>query len=187
MKKSMAARASRWFLRKVSQRWLESRGEPGSGRPWTRRCRSPISRARRGSGSTPGRILRCHGADQVAKLVRDSRSAGRCRERRRQYQRNPARCQPTTVSGFTTISTLAYLDQQRRKPSQKRRSHGFNFGLGFLRLRTPTCCRKATSSSPKSCREQKKAPNQERKARRSRVMGPVYVTQSTGSQVPASC
>src|SRR6516165_6835587 len=44
----------------------------------------------------------------------------------------------------------------------------------------PTCCRKATSSSPRSCRERKKAPDQERKARRNRIMGPFYTTQSTG-------
>ena len=110
----------------------------------------------------------------------------RRRERKRQYQRNPARCQPTTVSGFTTTSTLAHLDHQRRRPSQKRRSQRLTRGLGFLRLRTPTCCRRATSSSPRSCRERKKAPNQERDARRNRIMGPVYMTQLSGRQVPAS-
>ena len=94
--------------------------------------------------------------------------------------------QATTVSGYTTTSTLAHFDHQRRRPSQNRRSHGLNGGRGFLRLSTPTCCRKATSSSPRSCRERKKAPNQERKARRSRIMGPVYMTQSTGGRVPAS-
>jgi len=39
----------------------------------------------------------------------------------------------------------------------------------------------------RSCRERKKALNQERKTRRNRIMGPVYMTQSTGSRVPASC
>ena len=63
----------------------------------------------------------------------------RRRESKRQYQRKPARCQPTTVSGFTTTSTLAHLDHQRRRPSQKRRSQRLTRGLGFLRLRTPTC------------------------------------------------
>ena len=123
-------------------------------------------------GSSPGGILGRHGS------VR-SRSSGvifgrpeRRRERKRQHQRNPARCQPTTVSGFTTTSTLAHCDHQRRRPIQNRRSHGLIWGRGFLRLRTPTCCRKATSSSPRSCRERKKAPNQERKARRNRIMGP---------------
>src|SRR6516162_9678535 len=86
------------------------------------------------------------------------------------------------VSGFTIINTLAHFDQKRRRLSQKRRSQSLNWGLGFLRLRTPTCCRKATSSSPRSCRERKKAPNQERKARRSRVMNPVYVTPSIGAR-----
>jgi hypothetical protein len=105
----------------------------------------------------------------------------RRRERKRPYQRNPARGQPTAVFGFTTTSTLAYFDQQRRRPSPKRRSQRVNRGLGFLRLRTPACCRRATSSSPGSCRERKKAPNQERKTRRNRIMGPVYMTQSAES------
>ena len=112
---------------------------------------------------------------------------GRRRARKRQYDRNPMRCQPTTASGFTTTSTLAHFDHQRRRPSQKKRSQRLNRGLGFLRLRTATCCRRATSSSPRSCRERRKEPNQERKARRSRIMGPVYTTQSIGRRVPASC
>jgi hypothetical protein len=55
--------------------------------------------------------------------------------------RNPARCQLTTVSGFTMTSTRAHLDHRRRRFIQNRRSHGLNLGRGFWRLRTPTCCR----------------------------------------------
>jgi hypothetical protein len=44
------------------------------------------------------------------------------RESNRQYHRKPTRCRLTTVSGFTTTSTLAHFDQQRRRPSPKRRS-----------------------------------------------------------------
>src|SRR5262249_51044206 len=122
--------------------------------------------------SAPGRILRRHGPDEVAKLEGDSRSADAVA----QYQPNPARCQRTTVSGFTTTSTLAHWDHQRRRPSQNRRSPRVNFGRGFLRFRTLTCWRKAMSSSPRSCRERKNAANQETKARRSRIIGPVYTT-----------
>src|SRR6516162_11523728 len=64
---------------------------------------------------------------------------GRRRARKRQYHRNPMRCQPTTVSGFTITSTLAHFDHQRWRPSQNTRSQGLNWGRGFLRLRTPTC------------------------------------------------
>src|SRR5262249_23154343 len=92
-------------------------------------------------------------------------------------------CQSTTVSGFTTTSTLAHFDHERWRPSQKRRSQRLNRGFGFLRLRTPTCCRKATSSSPRSCRERKKALKQERKGSRGRIIGPVYMTQSTGGRI----
>ena len=96
----------------------------------------------------------------------------RRRESKRQYQRNPARCQLTTVSGFTTTSTLAHLDHRRLSASQNGRSPRFNLGRGFLRLRTPTCCRKAMSSSARSCRERKNARSQERKAGRRRIISP---------------
>ncbi len=52
----------------------------------------------------------------------------RDRDRQRQYRRNPARCQPTTVSGFTTISTSAQLAQTRRRVIQNRRSKGLKRG-----------------------------------------------------------
>ena len=133
-------------------------------------------------GSAPGGILRRHGADEVAKLGGDSRPAGPVARKETPVPTEPARCQPTAVSGFTTFSTLAHLDQQRRRPGQKRRSHGPNFDLGFLRSRTPTCCPKAMSSSASSCRELK-APNQEGKPRRRQVMGPLYTTRSSRRRV----
>ena len=52
----------------------------------------------------------------------------------------------TVILGTERVADGALL----ARPSQNRRSHGLNWGRGFLRLRTPTCCRKATSSSPRS-------------------------------------
>src|SRR5215472_15642966 len=166
----MAAMASRWFLRNVSQRWLESGGELRCAR-YRDTVDSEISNPN---------FMRSRSSEVIVGRPR------RRRERKRQYRRKPARCQPTTVSGFTISNALAHFDHQRRRPSQKRRSQSLNWGRGFLRLRTPTCCRKATSSSPRSYRERKNTPNQERKTRRNRIMGPVYRMQSTGRRVPAS-
>jgi hypothetical protein len=54
-------------------------------------------------------------------------------------RRNPARCQPTTVSGFTTIRTSVHRDQTRRNVVENNRSHGFKRERGRFRLRTATC------------------------------------------------
>jgi hypothetical protein len=67
----------------------------------------------------------------------------RGRDRHRQYRRKPARCQPTTVSGFTIAKTLDQLGHRCRKAVQKNRSQRFKAGRGRLRLSTATCCRKS--------------------------------------------
>jgi len=80
----------------------------------------------------------------------------RDRDRRRQYSRKPTRCQPTTVSGFTTIRTSAHLDQTRRRVVQNSRSTGFKRGRGRFLLSTAICCRRARISRAASCRLQRK-------------------------------
>jgi len=57
----------------------------------------------------------------------------RARDRHLQKSRNPFRCQPTTVCGFTTTRTSAQRDQIRRKAVQNSRSSGFNRGRGCFR------------------------------------------------------
>ena len=47
-----------------------------------------------------------------------------------QYQRNPARCQRTTVSGVTTRSACFQPDQHRRTTNQKSLSNKSSFGRG---------------------------------------------------------
>jgi hypothetical protein len=58
------------------------------------------------------------------------------RESQRQYSRKPARCQPTTVSGFTMTSTSAHCDYICRSVAQYSRSHRPSLGRGFLGLST---------------------------------------------------
>jgi hypothetical protein len=61
------------------------------------------------------------------------------RGRDRQKSRNPARCQLTTVCGFTTTRTSAQRHQIRREAVQNSRSSGFNRGRGRFRLSTASC------------------------------------------------
>src|SRR5215472_15903145 len=81
----------------------------------------------------------------------------RGRERQRQYNRKPVRCQPTTVAGCTITKASAHPDQNRRRVVQKNRSRRFNCRRGRFRLRTASCCRSARISSAVSLRLRRKA------------------------------
>ena len=50
------------------------------------------------------------------------------RERQRPYNRNPARCQPTTISGFTISSASAQRDQTLRNAVQNSLSIRLSLG-----------------------------------------------------------
>jgi hypothetical protein len=89
----------------------------------------------------------------------------RARKRRGTWRDASPRRSPASRSRARSPILTTNAGGSARRDDRK----GSNWGLGFLRLRTPTCCRKPTSSSPRSCRERKKAPNQERKARRKRT------------------
>jgi len=91
-------------------------------------------------------------------------------------RRNPRRCQPTTVSGFTTTRTSVYLNHSRPSASQNSRSQRPNLGRGLLPLNTPTCCRKATSSRPRSLRAPRNVPTQQKRLNKNRKIGPVHIT-----------
>lgn len=71
----------------------------------------------------------------------------RGRERHRQYQRQPARCQATTVSGLTTTSTSDHSGQRLRSVVQNKRSKQFQADRPRLRFRTAVCCRIAYTSA----------------------------------------
>ena len=89
----------------------------------------------------------------------------RARDRHLQKSRNPFRCQPTTVCGFTTTRTSAQRDQIRRKAVQNSRSNEFKGGRGRFRLSTASCCRRARTSSAVSARLRKKTPTTAKRAR----------------------
>jgi hypothetical protein len=76
----------------------------------------------------------------------------RARDCHFQKSRNPARCQPTTVSGFTATRTSAHRDQMQCRVIQISRSKRFNRGRGRFRLRRTSCCRKARISRAVSFR-----------------------------------
>ncbi|MCU1335809.1 MAG: hypothetical protein JWO19_1390 [Bryobacterales bacterium] len=99
------------------------------------------------------------------------------RDRERQYNRNPARCQLTTVSGFTISSTSAQRDQTLRNAVQNNRSIRLSLGRGRLRFRTATCWRKARISRARSVRHMKKTRTAVARSRMNRSMNlPLYHT-----------
>ena len=58
----------------------------------------------------------------------------------RQNSRNPARCQETTVSGWTMIKASDQRSHNRRSTIQNHRSSGSSLGRGCFRLTTASCC-----------------------------------------------
>ena len=75
-------------------------------------------------GCSPGRILFGQAADECPRIsaVILGRPAG-ARDCHFQKSRNPARCQPTTVSGLTATKTSAHRDQTQRRIIQNSRSN----------------------------------------------------------------
>ena len=98
---------------------------------------------------------RHHAEDQRADFCSSSRSAATPSESPTPVEAKPARCQPTTVSGFTMRRTSAQRPPTRRSVVQSSRSKEFIFGRGRFRLRTATCCRGARIASARSLRLRK--------------------------------
>ena len=63
------------------------------------------------------------------------------RDRRRQYARQPWRCQRSTVSGLTTRREVCQPLNQRHAKIQKRQSTSSRRGRGLRRCRTTSCWR----------------------------------------------
>ena len=102
----------------------------------------------------------------------------RCRESQAQYALNPARCQRTTVSGWTKINACCHPDQNRFSTTQNYRSKIANRGCGCLRFQTESCCRRARFSSSKLRRERKCWIARIDKSLNRRSIIPVYRTSS---------
>jgi hypothetical protein len=82
-----------------------------------------------------------------------SLSAGwRERDFQRQKRRKPARCQRTTVSGWTIRRASAQRDQTRERSSQMARSVGRSRCRGVDRRRAAGCWRRARFSNASSAR-----------------------------------
>ena len=78
-----------------------------------------------------------------------------CCEHHVQYSLKPARCQRTTVSGWTMTSVRFHPDQNRRSITQKTLSGAVSLGREFRAFKTLSYCRKARISSSNSRREHK--------------------------------
>jgi len=79
------------------------------------------------------------------------------RERRAQKRTKPRRCQPITVSGFTTTRVSAHRDHARERTTQNARSTGRNLGHGPARRRTASCWRRARFSATRLARGRRPA------------------------------
>ena len=127
VKKSMAALASRWLRRKVSQRLARSGSlsalSSSNERWFSRKAQNRVCGVPHGSAALPR--LGCsndHPEDQFPQPSSASvsfRPALRILEINLQYIRKPARCQRVTVSGVTTMRAFFHPDQTRRVITQK--------------------------------------------------------------------
>jgi hypothetical protein len=68
-------------------------------------------------------------------------------------KRCPARCQRTTVSGWTSTNARLHPGQSRRNITQSSLSETVNRGCGCLRFKTLSCCRSARFSRSRSRRD----------------------------------
>src|ERR1039458_6792833 len=79
----------------------------------------------------------------------------RRRESHVQYSLNPARCQRTTVSGWTRINACFHSGQSCRKITQNHLPEVETCGRGYRCFRTTSCWRRAKFSSSRSRRKLK--------------------------------
>ena len=161
LKKSIAAIASRWFRKNASQRLA---GSGSLGARFIQRETVLSERSKPSINSSPW----IRGAPQVGFsstiLKINSRTSfetcflpntRRVLEMVRQYKANPAVCQRTTVSGFTIMRACFQPDQNLLTKTQKSLSNATSRGLGCLRFKTVSCCRRTRFSSRRFRRERK--------------------------------
>ena len=109
-----------------------------------------------------------------------------CRESHAQYNLNPARCQRTTVSGWTRIKACFHPGQSRRSTTQNNLPEAGIRGCGCRRFKVVSCCRSARFSKSRPWPEWKKRTGKTDKSLNQRSMRPVYTAQ-TKLRVPAIC
>src|SRR5260370_38212074 len=167
VKKSIAAIASRWLSKKAAQRFASS-ALLGAFRIQRDTVRSDISlryveaehsQFSMNTRRAPGQVLGYHAEDEFAQFFACTPSPRTCampREPHFQYNLNPARCQPTTVSGWTRINACFHPGQSRHNITQNNLSEAATRGCGCRTFKTASCCRRARFSRSKSRRERKK-------------------------------
>ena len=115
---------------------------PDNGKRWARRSRSRAGAVRRGCGARPEWDFPPSAFMRRIKRPICSITGPRSTSLRpnRQNSRNPARCQETTVSGWTMIKASDQRSHNRRSTIQNHRSSGSSLGRGCFRLTTASCC-----------------------------------------------
>src|SRR3981189_2162928 len=75
-----------------------------------------------------------------------------------QYNRKPARCQRTMVSGFTIANASQMFRKNRWRPTNTKRSKTLNETLlGAVRRRTFICCRNVQISASRAARDRNRS------------------------------
>ena len=87
-----------------------------------------------------------------------------------QYNRNPARCQFTTVLGVTKTRGCLHLDQHILNATQNSLCRAVNRRRGRCACRASNCRRRARFSRTRSARQLKELTNQPRKCRSDKIM-----------------
>ena len=171
VKKSIAAMASRWFRKNVTHRCARS-GVRGTRRSHRETVGSEISKP--GLSSSPWMRGAPHVGFSAAmrkikariSLLTGFRPPGLCtREMSRQYMRNPARCQPTTVRGVTRMSGFFQPAHSLRNTIQNNFCRALTRRRGRLARKAKSCWRRAKFSRMRSSRERKTLINQPMRCR----------------------
>src|SRR4051794_15871221 len=162
VKKSIAAMASQWLLRKAAHR-LAGSGHLGALRIQRNTVRSERSKPSifnspwmRGAPHVEFSATIRKISSRNSLLMHFLPERTRRRESHVQYSLNPARCQRTTVSGWTRINACLHSGQSRRKITQNSLSEVETSGRRLRCFKTTSCSRRAKFSSNRSLRERKR-------------------------------
>ena len=153
--------ASRWFRRKVSQRWPRSglrgarrsqRETDGSDTWKPSLSNSPWIRGAPQVGFSAA-IRKISSRTSLLTVLRPRTALAL--EIHFQYKRKPARCHSTTVRGVTRTRGLFHPDQSCRRRTQNSLCIADNRGRGRLACTARSCSRRARFSRTSSSREPK--------------------------------
>jgi hypothetical protein len=104
----------------------------------------------------------------------------------RQYWPKPTRCHRTTVSGLTAMRVCLQPDQNLGTRTQKNLSNNARCGLGRLRFKTASCCRRTRSSSKRLRHARKRRRLDAKMTRMRRNIGGPYRESLVQARAPMS-